>query len=207
MHLQTIQRLLVAIIFVVGTGVSGMANSIEEPPFDLLDRIGNVEIRQYYPAVQAVTQLDGSAQTSAGFRRLAGYIFGGNAAGESISMTAPVQETLGTDRPVMAFTMPASYELTELPDPRDSNVELRAIPARTAAVISFSGWATPAKTKRMQKALLRKLAEEGIDVSGAMSLNQYNPPWTLPFLRRNEVIVEVNWQPGANTSAEWALAN
>ena len=87
MRLQTIQRLLVAVIFIVGTGVSGMANSIEEPPFDLLDRIGDVEIRQYYPAVQAITQLNGSAQTSAGFRRLAGYIFGGNADGESISMT------------------------------------------------------------------------------------------------------------------------
>ena len=80
-----------------------MAADIEEPRWELIDKLDQVELRRYAPSIQAVTELGSSAGTSSGFRILAGYIFGGNERAQSIAMTAPVQETLEKTRPVMAL--------------------------------------------------------------------------------------------------------
>ena len=63
--------------------------------------------------------------------------------------------------------------------------------AYTAAVIQFSGWASADKADENWQQLRRFLIAEGIDIIGEPTLNQYNPPWTLPFMRRNEIIVPV----------------
>lgn len=168
-----------------------MADTIEEPRWKLLETMGEVEIRAYAPSIQAVTELPDSNATSAGFKRLAGYIFGENERGQSIAMTAPVQETLGVERPVMSFTMPAEYTLEELPSPRNDSVSIVEVPGRTVASLGFSGWATSGKVRRMQEELLRTLEQHEMEIVGVPVLNQYNPPWTPPFLRRNEVSVEV----------------
>ena len=183
------KRLLCVLILLLSPVV--MATEIEEPSWELIEKLDQVELRRYAPSIQAVTELDSSAGTSAGFRRLAGYIFGGNESGQSIAMTAPVQETLGQQRPVMAFTLPAEYSLEELPAPDDERVSLVTVPERTVAVVRFSGWATGGKVARMQRELLATLEQHGIEPVGVPVLNQYNPPWTVPFLRRNEVSVEV----------------
>jgi hypothetical protein len=96
----------------------------------------------------------------------------------------------------MAFFMPGSYELKDLPAPNDPSVVLRPVPARTVAVLRFSGRATDANVSRHRQALAARLEAEGIRWRGEWLLNQYNPPWTLPFLRRNEIWVEVDWPPG-----------
>ena len=168
-----------------------MAADIEEPRWELIDKLDQVELRRYAPSIQAVTELGSSAGTSSGFRILAGYIFGGNERAQSIAMTAPVQETLEKTRPVMAFTLPAEYSMEELPTPNDERVSLVEVPQRTVAAVRFSGWATGGKVARMQRKLLATLATHGIEPVGVPVLNQYNPPWTVPFLRRNEVSVEV----------------
>jgi effector-binding domain-containing protein len=170
-----------------------MASDIEEPEWALVDNLGEVEIRAYEPSIQAVTELPSSRATSAGFRRLAGYIFGGNEQGQSIAMTAPVQETLGQERPVMAFTMPSEYSLEELPSPGDERVKLVSVPGRTVAAVSFSGWATGARVERYKRNLLKTLNEFDVEATGTPVLNQYNPPWTPPFMRRNEISVEVEY--------------
>lgn len=172
-------------------GTTAMASDIEEPSWTLVDTVKKVELRNYKPSIQAVTQLDHSGQTSAGFQRLAGFIFGGNETGEKIAMTAPVEETLEQDHPVMAFTMPGEYELNDLPEPADDSVQIKAIPGRTMAAIQFSGWATAGKVDRNTRELIATLEEHGIEAVGKPSLNQYNPPWTPPFLRRNEIMIEV----------------
>ena len=172
-------------------GVAGMAHSVEEPQYSVLESVGNVEIRQYDPMIQAVTRLPDNSQSSEGFRRLAGFIFGGNDQQQSIAMTAPVQETLGATRPVMAFTMPGQYTLEDLPTPQDSRITFHKVPARAVAVVSFSGWATSARVTRFESELLENLESNGIEIAGETTLNQYNPPWTLPFLRRNEIMIEV----------------
>ena len=168
-----------------------MAGNIEEPSWQLVDKFDGVELRYYEPTVQARTTLASNSETSVGFGRLAGFIFGGNNKGQKIAMTAPVEETLGVDAPVMAFTMPAQYALSDLPTPRDPRVRLVEVPGKTVAVVRFSGWGTAYKVERMKRKLLDGLRKNGIEPTGTPALNQYNPPWTLPFLRRNEVTVEV----------------
>ncbi len=176
-----------------------MADDVEEPRWELLATLDKVEIRQYAPSIQAVTQLDSSADTTAGFRRLAGYIFGGNERSQSIAMTAPVQETL-QESPQMAFTLPAEYAMEDLPAPDDDRISLRPLAGRTIAVIPFSGWATGGKIERNKKELMSTLARHGISMAGVPALNQYNPPWTPPFLRRNEIAVAVDWTGGQDGS-------
>ncbi|MEP1595035.1 MAG: heme-binding protein, partial [Halieaceae bacterium] len=87
--------------------------------------------------------------------------------------------------------MPSEYGMDDLPNPENENVELRNVPERTVAVIVFSGRANDAKAEKQWQELSAKLSAEGINVTGQPLLNQYNPPWTLPFLRRNEVMVEI----------------
>ena len=187
------------VLAVLVPGERSMATEIEEPVYRLVEKLGPVEIRRYEPAVQAVTRLRHSGKTSSGFQRLANYIFGGNMSAESIAMTAPVQETLGTASPEMAFTMPAAYALGDLPQPRDSKVELRELPGRYVASIGFGGWATAGKVESAQRRLAATLAEYGVEPEGPSSLNQFNPPWTLPFLRRNEINVNVSWPDSEQT--------
>ena len=94
---------------------------------------------------------------------------------------------------LVTVVMPAEYALEELPAPNDQRVSVIPVPARTVAAIRFSGWATGGKVAKMQKRLLTTLAEHRIEVTGEPVLNQYNPPWTAPFLRRNEIAIEVRW--------------
>ncbi|MFT6957008.1 MAG: hypothetical protein ACJAYC_002015 [Halieaceae bacterium] len=166
-----------------------VAHSTEEPKFELLTKVGIVEIRQYAPTIQAVTVTPD--RSGGGFRRLAGYIFGGNEGDQSIAMTAPVQETMGGANGEMAFTMPSEYSMDDLPDPKDGSVTLRPVPERTMAVIVFSGRASDAKAEKKWLELETLLNDESITTVGDPMLNQYNPPWTLPFLRRNEVMIEI----------------
>ena len=167
------------------------AQAIEEPAYTIEQawEAEQIEIRAYAPRVMAVTGMDENADS--GFRVLAGYIFGGNAEEEKIAMTAPVQQSMAGEKE-MAFMMPAEYALEDLPEPEDQRVSFREAPAYTAAVIQFSGWASAEKADENWQQLRRFLIKGGIEIVGEPTLNQYNPPWTLPFLRRNEIIVPVN---------------
>jgi len=164
--------------------------AIEEPAYTVEQawEAEQIEIRRYAPRIMAVTTMQGDENN--GFSVLAGYIFGGNAEEQKIAMTAPVQQSMEGERE-MAFMMPAEYALEDLPTPEDQRVLFREAPAYTAAVIQFSGWASPEKADDNWQQLRRFLIAEGIDITGDPTLNQYNPPWTLPFMRRNEIIVPV----------------
>jgi hypothetical protein len=188
---------------VVGVAVSP-AVAIEEPNYRVVASLGDdVEIRRYDPMIQAIVKLADSKQTSQGFRRLAGFIFGGNETGQEIAMTAPVQETLFVDQPTMAFTMPSQMQLDTLPRPNDDGISIEPVASRTTAVISFSGWATSSKVEKMTAKLQTVLQENKVAIRGPALLNQYNPPWTLPFKRRNEIQFDVEWpETGSAGKAE-----
>ena len=183
-YLRTVFILLVAMV------MATQAIAIEEPVYQVEKawEAEQIEIRAYAPRVMAVTDMD--EDTDGGFRVLAGYIFGGNAEEEKIAMTAPVQQSMAGEKE-MAFMMPAEYALEDLPAPEDQRVSFREAPAYTAAVIQFSGWASAEKADEKWQQLRGFLISEGIDITGEPTLNQYNPPWTLPFMRRNEIIVPV----------------
>ena len=87
--------------------------------------------------------------------------------------------------------MPYQYSLATLPAPTDTRIRLVELPPRQVAVIEFSGWATANKIKKYTQQLNEVLADHDMETRGASSLNQYNPPWTPPFLRRNEIMVEL----------------
>jgi SOUL heme-binding protein len=177
-------------------GFAAMADSIEEPKYELLDTLdalSTVELRLYEPSIQATTALRNHNQTTSGFRRLASYIFGENDGRQTIAMTAPVQETLTPDEPIMAFTMPSGSSMESLPNPDSEQVVLREVPERLVASLSFGGWATEGRVESKTASLMETLAIYNATVEGPPILNQYNPPWTLPFMRRNEITVEVSF--------------
>ena len=186
-YLSHIQTLFISLVTSVMTT---QAIAIEEPVYQVEKawEAEQIEIRAYAPRIMAVTGMN--EDSDSGFRVLAGYIFGGNAEEQKIAMTAPVQQTMAGEKE-MAFMMPAEYALKDLPQPEDQRVSFREAPAYTAAVIKFSGWASAEKADENWQQLQRFLIAEGIDITGEPTLNQYNPPWTLPFMRRNEIIVPV----------------
>ncbi len=194
---------------------ANLAMATEEPKFTIVEKSGAFELRAYAPRVVAETLVDGSLDdaSSAGFKLVAGYIFGdntsrtgssekismtapvtmapkaGKTASEKISMTAPVtmQQSAGQWR--MYFVMPSQYTLSTLPVPNNAAVTLREIPESRVAVLRFSGLAGEEKTAKKTAELLAWLKSKNITPIGTAELARYNPPWTLPFLRRNEVMV------------------
>ena len=188
-QLRQFNHIRTLFISLVTAMIANYTMALEEPTYQVekVWEAEQIEIRAYAPRIMAVTGMDDS---NGGFRVLAGYIFGGNAEEEKIAMTAPVQQSMAGEKE-MAFMMPAEYALEDLPQPEDQRVSFRTAPAHTAAVIQFSGWASAEKSDKNWQQLRRFLIAKDIDITGEPTLNQYNPPWTLPFMRRNEIIVPV----------------
>ena len=186
-HFSHIRTLYISLVTSL---MASQAIAIEEPVYQVEKawETEQIEIRAYAPRVMAVTDM--AEDSDGGFKVLAGYIFGGNAEEQKIAMTAPVQQSMAGEKE-MAFMIPAEYALEDLPEPEDQRVSFREAPAYTAAVIQFSGWASADKADENWQQLRQFLIAEGIDITGEPTLNQYNPPWTLPFMRRNEIIVPV----------------
>lgn len=170
-----------------------------------------IEIRRYGPrlAAEATVPGDEMAARSRGFRTLAGYIFGGNTSKTSIEMTAPVaqskSETISMTAPVVQsrgddgawrirFIMPATYSLETLPRPNDPAVAIVTLPPETVAVLRYSGSTSPAAVHDAEARLLAAVRQNGLTPAGTPFSWFYDPPWTLPPLRRNEAVVTL--QPG-----------
>jgi len=185
----------------------GSAMAIEEPRFAVVRQYDVFEIRRYEPYLVAETLVDAGADDAGnkGFRLLAGYIFGGNKGSRKIDMTAPVTQSptriamtapvAQSARPggyVVQFAMPSGWTLDTLPEPLDSRVELRAMPARTVAVIRYSGTWSQRRYREELKRLQDALAQAGLEWHGEPVWARYNPPWTPWFLRRNEIWLELD---------------
>ncbi len=177
---------------------------------------GNIEYRQYEPYLVSETlikQADSyKAAGNEGFRRLFRYITGGNtgnnkiamtvpvaqtASSEKIAMTAPVQQTESAEGWRVAFMLPSEYTLETAPQPTDNRVTIREVPGRLTAVFRYSGRWTERNYAKNQAALLAALSKESITPTGEVQSALYNAPYTPPFLRRNEVLVEIDRLPAA----------
>jgi effector-binding domain-containing protein len=197
------------ILLVLAAILAGpVMSAVEKPKYTVADRIGEVELRDYPPMIVAEVEVSGErkAAINQGFRRIANYIFGDNsprekiemtapvtqqASGEKIAMTAPVMQEAGSDLWKVRFIMPASYRLDTLPAPNDKAVKLIAVPAQRYAVVTYSGLANEDSVSAQKQLLFETLAKHGVPTQGEAILAFYNPPWTLPFLRRNEILVKV----------------
>jgi hypothetical protein len=177
-----------------GGSIVGIRSGTEEPSFTVDRHVGGVEIRNYGPRVAAQTTIeaDEEAARSEGFRRLARYIFGGNTAKAKIAMTAPVATARGAAGEwVIRFFMPSEHSLESLPVPNDERVQLVGVPAETVAVLRYSGTATLDAIASHTDQLLKTLRDNGFTTDGEPFSWFYDPPWTIPFRRRNEVAVKL----------------
>ena len=186
------------------------AMATEEPKFTLKSAQGEFEVRDYPALVAAEVTVGGDRKDAAGrgFRLLAGYIFGGNTRKQSIAMTAPVtqaaakSEKIAMTAPVLQtgsngswvirFIMPRGSTLATLPQPNNPGVRLVTVPPIRMAVVKFSGLARQDDVDARTAALSRFVKAQQLQAIGAPSLAQYDPPWTLWFLRRNEVMIPVS---------------
>lgn len=201
------KRILIGVILGLAL-LGGPALAVEEPSFKLVAREGDFEIRDYPQLVVAEVRVSGDQNAAAnrGFRKLAGYIFGGNTRRQSIAMTAPVAQSPASEKIAMTapvaqtrqgstwvvrFTMPQAYTLETLPKPNDPDVTLHAVPPTRFAILRFSGIANPGAVAEKSAELIRRSAAHRLHAIGPVTLAQYDPPWTLWFLRRNEVMLPV----------------
>jgi hypothetical protein len=179
----------------------------EQPPYEVVGRAGPAEIRKYGPRLAAETTLDPGTRDQA-FGLLAGYIFGKNRAkgsrgggakvamtapvetrSEKIAMTTPVEMANAGSRVAMRFFLPRSVTRAAAPEPADPRVSVIEVPGETMAVLRFSGSTDDARIAERKGALLRELRGSAWVPAGEPVFFGYDPPFTPPFLRRNEVAV------------------
>lgn len=195
--------------------------AIEEPRYDVIVSQPPFELRHYAPTLIAQTLVDGDMDTasSQGFRLIANYIFGNNIAvgsdqaakiamtapvtvepqSSKIAMTAPVTIEPQTGDTRMAgasqwrihFVMPSQYTLATIPKPKNSAVTLHELPRKYMAVYRYSGFNTQARVQEKTEEVLAWAKEQSLKVVGTPQLSRYDPPWTLPMFRRNEIMFEV----------------
>ncbi|OBG55108.1 MULTISPECIES: heme-binding protein [unclassified Mycobacterium] len=192
--------------------VGGVRVGLEEPAYTHKRITDTVEIRRYGPRIAAETIVDADENRArdVGFRRLAGYIFGGNRDNSSISMTAPVSQQsspggrqIAMTAPVVQsagdeagwairFFMPAKWTMETLPAPDDDQVRLVTVPPATVAVLRFTGDRSPKAVASRTAELLKILQDKGIEPTGDAEAWFYDPPWTVPMRRRNEIAIPID---------------
>ncbi len=200
--------IIVLILMLILVALSGNIMSyVEEPKFKVVEADGSISIREYPPTIAAEVEVTGPRMKALnqGFGLIANYIFGNNISSRKIAMTAPVTEQASEKIPMTApvteqgsgeswkvrFIMPAKYTLDTLPTPKNKQVKLVTVPAHRAAVIRFSGQNTEENMTSHRDELLKYLNDHHLVPLDEPTLAFYNPPWTLPFLRRNEIIVQL----------------
>jgi hypothetical protein len=199
--------IILSLITITGCTIVGIRNS-EEAAHTVLFEQDNIQIRLYEESLIAQTITKGSYKESGneGFKRLAGYIFGDNQSNQKIEMTTPVIEKETSEKiamtvPVyqeetdnlwtMTFVLPSKYTIDTIPKPIDNNVVVKQLAEKKVATIRYSGLINDEK---LQQKILE--LEQWLDNNDYVSKSKpysaaYDPPWTVPFLRRNEIHIEI----------------
>jgi hypothetical protein len=187
----TRSRLILLLLTLLG----GPAMAIEEPSYEVLLETKHYEVRRYQPYIVAEVDVDEDFKQSgnSAFRVLAGYIFGDNASQEKMNMTAPVESAANYGPYTYSFVMERKYTMESLPTPTNPDVRLVERPGRVMAVHRYSGTWSEERYAEHEKILLDALATDRIETLGSPVFARYNAPFTPWFLRRNEVMVEIDW--------------
>ena len=198
--------LTLAILAVSG----GEALALEKPEYSVVAERNTYEIRRYEPYIVAEVEVSATSGRRAGnkaFGILAGYIFGDNVAktkmamtapvesthSERMSMTAPVETTADGDTYTYAFVMEKKFTLETSPEPVNPDIRIRVRPGRYVAALRYSGSWSDANYLRHENELEQALATDAVAITGPFTSARYNSPFALPMIRRNEVLVEVEW--------------
>ncbi|MFZ8943305.1 MAG: SOUL family heme-binding protein [Methylophilaceae bacterium] len=197
-------------LFLILFSITAMAT--EEPKFTLVKKDGPFEVREYAEKIIAQVEVEGSYQdaTSRGFKLLADFIFGNNTnpslqsdkiemtapvissiKNKEIEMTAPVISEKDKHKWLISFVMPSEYSLDTLPKPNNADVKIIALEIEKYAVIVFSGLVRESSFEEKITLLKNYVEENNFIVDGNVQIARYNPPWTLPFFRRNELLLKI----------------
>ncbi|HHF7346089.1 TPA: heme-binding protein [Legionella feeleii] len=194
MKSKTMLWLLVGIILTMAAILWGpLVSNVEQTKYKVVESFGGIEIRDYSGMIVAEVQVPGDRKDAAnkGFRLLAGYIFGENELKNKIAMTAPViQESVGNEWKVR-FIMPSYYSMERLPAPNNTAVKLTTMQGGRFVVIRFSGLANERNLKEHQQKLVDFVRTKKLKPISEPIYAFFNPPWTLPLLRRNEIMIEI----------------
>lgn len=187
--------------------------AIEEPSYSVISTQGDIEFRQYASFIVARTtlpkELDRDEAANAAFRILFRYIQGANSTDAKIAMTAPVLQDKGRKiemtAPVIqesgaggwrvAFVLPAEFNMDNAPLPMDARIKIEEVPERKIAVLRYSGRWTEQNVQKYSERLLKGITAIGVTPIGAVESAYYNAPFVPPFIRRNEVLVQVDRMP------------
>ena len=192
----------------------GIRAGLEQLNYEVIEVLSeDLEIRRYGSRLAIETTVQGVAIESAkrqAFRRLFNYINGANEAGSEIAMTAPVETALGASGPgvkvamtapvetaasknhaLMRFFLPSGLSTETAPRPTDPQVRVVTVPEQTLAALSFTGLASEGSLATQKNRLTADLVSTHWEAQGIVTAYYYDPPWTLPFMRRNEVVVVV----------------
>jgi len=181
-----------------------MSSIVEGPEYQVVRRLGDIEVRQYAPYTVAEVHVAGSADEAVhwAFPILTGYIFGKNkgarafvttravtglAAPLHFAMTAPVTQIAAADAFIVQFVLPKGVTLASAPEPEDPRVTLRELPAHRLAAIRYSGFWSASNYASHLATLMAALKAVALGWSGEPAFSRYNAPWTPWFLRRNEI--------------------
>lgn len=199
-------------LFLLLTLCGNAAMAIEEPAYEVLLETRYYEVRRYQPYIVAEVDVDDDFKRAgnSAFRVLAGYIFGDNEPqqkmemtapvesreGERMNMTAPVTSQAGTGagRYTYAFVMERKYTMDTLPEPTNPDIRLVQRPERVMAVHRYSGTWSEERYREHEKTLLDALAVDRVEITASPVFARYNAPFTPWFLRRNEIMVEIEWK-------------
>ena len=199
---------IIALILIVGVLAGPVMSNVEKPDYKVIQTEQNIEIRQYEPMIIAEVEVDAKREDAIrdGFRLIADYIFGNNTVQRDISMTAPVQQQesqkIAMTAPVqqqstgrswqISFVMPSKYSMETLPEPKNDRVRLKEIMTKKFVVIKFSGTNSNENVTEHENQLMNYIESNQIKIIDSPKYAFYNAPWTLPFMRRNEVMIEIN---------------
>jgi effector-binding domain-containing protein len=192
--------------------ITNQLMATEEPEFTVLFQEENLEIREYEPRIIAHVKANGDFDdaSSKGFKMLADFIFGNNTinnTSQKISMTAPVSasissKTISMTAPVIAennnnewsiaFVMPKEFTIATLPVPNNQNIKITALPKEKFAVVVFSGLVRESSYNKKANLLIEFIKKKRLTPLSSIQIARYNPPWTLPFFRRNELMVKID---------------
>ena len=200
------------LLFLLFTLSGNAAMAIEEPAYEVLLETKYYEVRRYQSYIVAEIDVDDDFKRAgnSAFRVLAGYIFGDNEPQQKMAMTAPVesregvrmnmtapvtsQAGTGDGQYTYAFVMERKYTMDTLPEPTNPDIRLVQRPERIMAVHRYSGTWSEERYREHEKTLLDALAVDRVETTGSPVFARYNAPFTPWFLRRNEIMVEIEWK-------------
>ena len=191
---KTVFTLLFCGLVLVGCAMVGpLMSDVEKPKYQVTSLADSIELRSYDPMIVAAVQVNGKRKEAIGegFRILADYIFGNNTLEQNISMTAPVQQQKKSNFWTISFVMPKMYTLKTIPKPNNKEVILNEVPAQKFIAIRFSGTNSDDNIVQHERTIFNFIKQNKIKVMGESKYAFYNPPWTLPFMRRNEIMMQI----------------